>query len=159
MRPANVSKDAEESERSTTVLRLINGHTGIPTPADRLGISATVERFNDAMKGAKDRTQRCRMWRWTTREFRPPVSLKDTITLDLPDEAGAFETVLAREAAKACREASKLWEDYASQENLPEPVSPLLVVQVPTKPSAAEIKKLLDTIYDEWKELRPRSTL
>ena len=37
------------------------------------------------------------------------------ITLDLPDETGAFDTVLAREAAKACQEASQLWEAYASR--------------------------------------------
>jgi type III restriction enzyme len=152
MRPANVSKDAEESERSTTVLRLINGHNGTPPLPIVWGISATVQRFNDAMKGAKDRTTLPNV---VVDNARVQASglLKDTITLDLPDEAGAFETVLAREAAKACREVSKLWEDYTAQEKLPEPVRPLLVVQVPNKPSAAEITALLGTIYDEWKEL------
>jgi type III restriction enzyme len=152
MRPANVSKDADESERSTTVLRLINGHNGAPSLPIVWGISATVERFNDAMEGAKDRFTLPNVVVDNTRVQESGL-LKDTITLDLPDEAGAFETVLAREAAKACREASKLWEDYAVREKLAEPVRPLLVVQVANKPSAAAIKKLLDTIYDEWKEL------
>jgi len=152
MRRANVSTDAEEQDRSTTVLRLINGDNGTPPAPIVLGISATVERFNEAMKGAKDRTTLPNV---TVDNGAVQASglLKDTITLDLPDEAGSFETVLAREAAKACREASKLWEEYAAGENLPEPVRPLLVMQVPNKPSAAEIKKLLDTIYDEWKSL------
>lgn len=152
MRPANTSKDAEERERSTTVLRLINGHDGTPPVPIVWGISATVERFNDAMKGAKDRITLPNLV-VDNAAVQASGLLKDTITLDLPDEAGAFETVLAREAARACREASELWAAYAAQEKLPEPVRPLLVVQVANRPSAAEIKKLLDTIYDEWKEL------
>jgi hypothetical protein len=152
MRGANGSKASDEQERSTTVLRLINGHNGTPAAPIVWGISATVERFNEAMKGAKDRITLPNV---TVDNAAVQASglLKDTITLDLPDESGAFDTVLAREAAQACREASELWEQYAAQENLPEPVRPLLVVQVPNKPSAAEIKRLLDTIYEEWKEL------
>jgi hypothetical protein len=152
MRPSNVSGDAEDKDRSTTVLRLINGHNGAPPAPIVWGISATVERFNDAMKDAKNRITLPNVVA-NNAAVQASGLLKDTITLDLPDEAGAFETVLAREAGKACREASKLWQDYASQEGLVEAVRPLLVVQVPNKPSAAEIKKLLDTIYDEWKEL------
>lgn len=152
MRPTNGGKDADEHDRSTTVLRLINGHNGTPPAPIVLGISATVERFNEAMKGAKDRVTLPNVL-VDNAAVQASGLLKDTITLDLPDEAGAFETVLAREAAKACRQASKLWQDYAAQENLPEPVRPLLVVQVPNKPSAAQIRTLLDTIYDEWKEL------
>jgi len=154
MRPGNVSKDKEEVDRSTTVLRLINGHNGTPAAPIVWGISATVERFNDAMQGAKERITLPNV---TVDNVAVQASglLKDTITLDLPDEVGTFDTVLAREAAKACRESSSLWEQYAAKENLPEPVRPLLVVQVPNKPSAADIKRLLDTIYDEWKELSP----
>lgn len=152
MRPSNVSADAEDKDRSTTVLRLINGHNGTPPAPIVWGISATVERFNDAMKDAKERITLPNVV-VDNAAVQASGLLKDTITLDLPDEAGAFETVLAREAAKACREASDLWEDYAEQEGLADAVRPLLVVQVPNKPSAAQIQKLLDTIYDEWKEL------
>lgn len=152
MRATNVGKDTEEHDRSTTVLRLINGQNGTPAAPIVWGISATVERFNEAMKGAKDRITLPNVV-VDNAAVQASGLLKDTITLDLPDEAGALETVLAREAAKACREASELWEQYAAQESLPEPVSPLLVVQVPNKPSAAAITSLLDTIHDEWNEL------
>jgi type III restriction enzyme len=156
MRPGNVSKDSEETDRSTTVLRLINGHNGTPAAPIVWGISATVERFNDAMQGAKDRIKLPNV-AVDNAAVQASGLLKDTITLDLPDEVGTFDTVLAREAAKACRESSALWEQYAEQENLPEPVRSLLVVQVPNKPTAADIKRLLDTIYDEWKELSPNA--
>ena len=36
-----------------------------------------------------------------------------------------------------------------------EAVRPLLVVQVPNKPPMGRMVDLLDTIYDEWKELSP----
>jgi type III restriction enzyme len=154
MGSGSLMNDAEQRDRSTTVLRLINGHNGTPAAPIVWGISATVERFSEAMKGAKDRITLPNVV-VDNAAVQASGLLKDTITLDLPDEAGAFETVLAREAARACREASELWERYAAREDLPEPVRPLLVVQVPNKPSAAEIKKLLDTIYNEWKELPP----
>lgn len=156
MRPANMSKDADERDRSTTVLRLINGSNGTSPAPIVWGISATVERFNEAMKGADERITLPNVV-VDNSAVQASGLLKDTISLDLPGEAGAFETVLAREAAKACREVSLLWERYAAQENLPEPVRPLLVVQVPNKPSASELKALLDTIHDEWKELEPGS--
>ena len=152
MRPGNVSKDMEEQDRSSTVLRLINGHNGTPPAPIVLGISATVGRFNEAMKDAKGRTTLPNVV-VDNAAVQASGLLKDTITLDLPNETGAFATVLAREAAAACRDASKLWQEYAEQEDLAEAVRPLLVVQVPNKPSATEIKALLDTIYDEWNEL------
>lgn len=157
MRPSNVSRDTEERDRSSTVLRLINGHDGMPPAPIVWGISATVERFNDAMRDVKGRTT-LPIVAVDNTAVQASGLLKDTITLDLPDEAGSFATVLAREAAKACREASQLWQDYAEQEGRADAVKPLLVVQVPNKPSAAEIKALLDTIYDEWKEL-PRDAV
>ena len=152
MRPANVSKKADESDRSSTVLRLVNGNNGAPAAPIVWGISATVERFNEAMKDADDRTTLPNVV-VDNAAVQASGLLKDTITLDLPDEKGSFATVLAREAAKACREATQLWQGYAEQEALPEAVRPLLVVQVPNKPSGAEIKALLDTIYDEWEDL------
>lgn len=79
--------------------------------------------------------------------------LKDIIILDLPAETGSFAMTLARDAAKAVREASRLWHDYAQQENMAEPVRPLLVVQVPNKPSVSEVAALLDAIYDAWPDL------
>jgi type III restriction enzyme len=151
-RGMRAGKAPDELDRSTTVLRLINGHNGTPAAPIVWGISATVERFNEAMSGAEGRTTLPNVV-VDNAAVQASGLLKDTIALDLPDEAGNFDTVLAREAAKACRESSKLWEAYAVQENLPEPVRPLLVVQVPNKPSAAEIKRLLDTIYAEWADL------
>jgi hypothetical protein len=146
------SKDADEEERSTTVLRLINGHNGIPAAPIVWGISATVERFTEAMREA---TERFTLPNVLVDNAAVQASglLKGTITLDLPGEAGSFATVLAREAATASREASDLWLAYAEREQMPDPVYPLLVVQVPNKPSVGEITALLDAIYEGWSGL------
>jgi type III restriction enzyme len=149
---------ADETDRSSTVLRLINGHNGNPAVPIVVGISATIERFNQAMAKAKAKAK--------DRIMLPQVSvdnaavqasglLKDTITLDLPTEAGSFTTVLAREAGRAISDASVLWLDYAEREDMTEPVCPLLVVQVPNKPSASELAGLLDAIYEAWPDLPP----
>src|SRR6185295_7583740 len=99
----------ENGEKSTIVKRLINGDKGVPGIPVVWGISATVERFNKAMDGAQGHST------------LPPVTvdparvqdsglLKDTIVLDIPDEAtGDFDTVLVRRAADKLRECTEEW--------------------------------------------------
>lgn len=153
MRPQSKAASAEDEEaRSTTVLRLINGHNGIPAAPIVWGISATVERFSEAMKGAKKRSTLPNV-EVDNEKVQASGLLKDTIALDLPKQAGAYETVLARAAAKATREMSELWDSYADQEAMPSAVQPLLVLQVPNKPAKSQIVDLLDAIYEAWPEL------
>ena len=144
----------ERKERATIVQRLINGHNGVPPVPIVWGISATVERFEDAMKSAQGRT------------VYPPVVvdparvqesglLKDDIRLEFPTESGQFDTVLLARAARKVREATALWRDYAEREGLAEPVVPLLVVQVPNKPSAELLISAFSTVKEAWPELEP----
>lgn len=143
---------AAQNEKSTLVKRLINGERGVPGVPVVWGISATVERFNTAMQGAVGRST------------LPPVSvdnrrvqdsglLKDTIALDIPDEAGNLDTVLARRAADKLRESSEAWTQYARQQETAEPVVPLMVLQVEDKPTPASIANRLDAIFNQWPEL------
>jgi type III restriction enzyme len=143
---------AAQNEKSTLVKRLINGERGVPGIPVVWGISATVERFNTAMQGAVGRST------------LPPVSvdsrrvqdsglLKDSIALDIPDEAGNFDTVLAKRAADKLRESSEAWAQYARQQDTIEPVVPLLVMQVEDKPTPASIAHRLDAIFGQWPEL------
>lgn len=150
MRSSN--KASDEKTRSTVVQRLINGHDGIPPVPIVWGISATVQRFLKAMQVAQDRI------------MYPPVAvdphdvqesglLKDVITLDFPDEKGAFETTFLRSSIREMREASRLWAEYANQEDLPDPVLPLMVLQVPNKPKDSELVEWLDVIREAWPDL------
>lgn len=143
----------ENREKSTIVRRLINGERGVPGIPVVWGISATVDRFNKAMDGAHNRST------------LPPVTvdtalvqesglLKDTIVLDIPDEAGVFDTVLVRRATDKLRECTKEWADYARRQQTGETVLPLMVLQVPNTPSHNDIGRTLDTIFQQWPELQ-----
>lgn len=137
--------------RPTIVQRLVNGHDDVPPAPIVWGISATIARFDAAMKAAKAEG----------RTLFPNVQvdpvkvqqsglLKDTICLDFPDEDGDFETTLLRIAARDTRDAARLWTEYAEMDGLPEPVVPLLVVQVPNTPKDADLIRFIDTIYEAW---------
>lgn len=142
----------ENREKSTIVKRLINGEKGVPGIPVVWGISATVERFDRAMEGARGRST------------LPAVTvdpvlvqnsglLKDTIVLDIPEEAGDFDTVLVRRATDKLRESTAGWAAYAAQQNSGTPVLPLMVLQVPNTPSHNDIGRTLETIFQQWPEL------
>jgi type III restriction enzyme len=144
---------SDRAERSTIVTRLINGVNGDPAVPIVWGISATVERFNEAMARAEGRTS------------YPPVSvdsrrvqesglLKDDIRLGFPVTAGDFSTVLLRQATRKAREATALWRQYAADEgDASELVVPLLVVQVPNTPTDELLLSAFNAVKEEWPEL------
>lgn len=147
----------QNREKSTIVKRLINGECDVPGIPVVLGISATVERFNKAMEVAKGRTT------------LPPVTvdatlvqesglLKDTIALDIPDEeTGDFDSVLVRRAAEKLRSSTEEWVTYTKQQDSGEAVHPLMVLQVPNKPNHNDIARALQTIFQQWPEVKETS--
>ena len=140
-------------EKSTIVKRLINGDKGVPGIPVVWGISATVDRFTKAMDGVKGRDTLSPV---TVDSERVQASglLKDTIALDIPDEAtGDFDTVLVRRGADKLRECTKQWTAYAAQQENSETVQPLMVLQVPNTPNHNEIGRALETIFQQWPEL------
>lgn len=143
----------ENREKSTIVRRLINGERGVPGIPVVWGISATAERFNRAMEGAHNRDT-LRPVTVDTALVQESGLLKDTIVLDIPDEAGDFDTVLVRRATDKLRECTKEWADYARQQQTGETVLPLMVLQVPNTPSHNDIGRTLDTIFQQWPELQ-----
>ena len=145
----------DRAEKATIVQRLVNGANGVPPVPIVWGISATVERFDVAMAKAENRTS------------HPPVVvdpervqesglLKDDIRLDFPVEAGRFDTVLLARATRKAKRATELWRAYAQREGATaEAVVPLLVVQVPNKPSDQLLLSACATIRETWPELEP----
>ena len=145
----------DRTEKATIVQRLINGANGVPPVPIVWGISATIDRFNDAMQNAENRTT------------YPPVTvaparvqesglLKDDIRLEFPAETGRFDRVLLGRATRKAKEATELWSAYAEREGASaDAVVPLLVVQVPNKPSDTLLLSALNTIRVNWSELEP----
>jgi type III restriction enzyme len=139
-------------EKTTIVKRLINGSgsvSGIPVV---WGISATVERFNAAMADMQSRATLPNVL-VDPAKVQASGLLKDTIILDVPKEAGQFDTVLVRRGTDKLKEISAAWASYAQQQGDANTVLPLMVLQVPNAPDPNEIGKALDTIFAQWPDL------
>lgn len=138
--------------KPTIVKQLINGTGSIPGIPVVWGISATVQRFNDAMSGMQGRDTLSNVV-VDSKKVQESGLLKDTINLDVPDETGDFSTVLLRRATSKLREISKAWNEYSKEQDDADVVLPLMVLQVPNSPDPNEIGTWLDTIFEEWPEL------
>lgn len=139
-------------EKTTIVKRLINGSGQVPGIPVVWGISATVERFNAAMT---DMTGRATLPNVVVDSAKVQASglLKDTIILDVPKEAGQFDTVLVRRGTDKLKEISSAWEAYGQQQDDAGTVLPLMVLQVPNAPDHNDIGRALDTIFTQWPDL------
>lgn len=82
----STGKKAKEA-RSTIVKRLINGNGTVPPMPIVWGISATIERFNAAMSIAEGRSTLPDVT-VDASQVQESGLLKDTVVLDIPDEAG-----------------------------------------------------------------------
>lgn len=144
------------NERTTLVKRLINGERGVPGIPVVLGISATAERFNQAMAGARGRVT-LESVEVDPERVRESGLLKDTLLLDIPDEGGQFETQLLKRGTEQLRQATEEWARYAASQGDGEEVVPLMVVQVPNTPGEAEVAAWLRTVFEAWPQLRADS--
>lgn len=143
---------AAQNAKATIVLRLINGAHGVPGIPVVWGISATVERFNKAMDGAQGRGTLPNVV-VDAQKVQESGLLKDTIILDIPDEAGKFDTVIVRRATDKLKESTLAWAEYAKQQDDSQAVVPLMVLQVPNSPDPKDIGRALETIFQQWPDL------
>lgn len=147
------------SDKPTIVRRLVNGTKRRPPMPIVWGISATIAHFETAMKEAEATSQRRTL---------PPVAVdpvrvqesglvKDTLVIDIPDEAGNFDSVLVRRAARKLKDSTERWAEYSRSQGMPETVQPLLVLQTPNTPDPDDVGIALDTIFAEYPDLRASS--
>ena len=143
----------DRAENATIVQRIINGANGIPPVPIVWGISATVQRFNEAMARAEGRTTYPSVVVDPVRVQESGL-LKDDIRLDFPTEAGQFNTVLLARATQKLKEATERWRAYSKQQDVSaDTVVPLMVVQVPNTPSDELLLLAFTTIQETWPEL------
>ena len=140
------------SGTKTIVQSLINGADPVPGIPIVWGISATVQRFNDAVKGMKGHNSLVNV-EVDSKKVQESGLLKDTINLDVPDESGDFATLLLRRGTEKLKEISDAWTEYARKQGDGSDVVPLMVLQVPNSPDHNEIGTWLDLIFDTWPEL------
>ena len=141
------------NDKSTIVKRLINGSGSVPAVPVVWGISATVERFDKAMAEAKGRSTLPEV-KVDAAKVQDSGLLKDTINLDIPEKTGQFDTVLVRRATDKIKASSEAWAEYANQQEDADIVEPLMVLQVPNKPNPDDIGQALDTIFQQWPDLK-----
>jgi hypothetical protein len=139
-------------EKTTIVKRLINGSGSVPGIPVVWGISATVERFNAAVSDMQGRATLPNVV-VDSAKVQASGLLKDTIILDVPADAGQFDTVLVRRGTDKLKEISATWEAYGQQQDDADTVLPLMVLQVPNAPDHNDIGAALDTIYAQWPDL------
>ena len=138
--------------RPTIVRNLINGNGSVPGIPIVWGISATAQRFNQAIEGMQGHDT-LRAVQVDSQKVQDSGLIKDTIDLDVPTEVGDFATALLKRGTLKLRDISKAWADYAEQQEEPQAVQPLMVLQVPNNPDANEIASWLDVVFDAWPEL------
>ena len=146
-------------DKPTIVRRLVNGTTVRPAIPIVWGISATIQHFETAMKEAEAARNRRALPSVIVDAGRVQESglVKDTLVLDIPDEAGNFDSVLVRRAARKLKDSTERWSEYAHSQGLVETVQPLLVLQTPNTPDPEDVGVALDTIFAEYPDLHASS--
>lgn len=141
--------------RNTIASQLITGEPGrnVPPAPVVLGISATPERFNQAVTGAGRLLHPIEV---DVEEVRKSGLIKDLISLSFPAESQPGDATLVEQAVEDLREFDEKWSDYTTSRELA-PVRPVLVVQVPAGVSDSDLRGLLDTIHGAWEGLDPRA--
>jgi type III restriction enzyme len=138
------------SDKATLVRRLVQGHSGYPPIPIVWGISATIERFETAMKEADASKDRRSLPAIMVDPNRVQESglVKDVVSLNIPNEAGNFDSTLVKLAAQKLAASTERWAAYSKEQGLTETVVPLLVLQTPNTPDPADIGRALDTIAE-----------
>ena len=109
---------SKQGEKTTIVKRLINGMGNVPGIPVVWGISATVERFNDAIADMQGRATLPNVV-VDSAKVQASGLLKDTIILDVPSETGQFDTVLVRRGIDKLKEIIKRFELRLSNPKIP----------------------------------------
>ncbi len=144
------------SDRPTIVRRLVNGTPARPPIPVVLGISATIEHFEIAMQEAEATRNRRALPSVLVHPWLVQESglVKDALILDIPNEAGTFDSVLVRRAARKLKDSTERWSTYTESQGLLESVQPLLILQTPNTPDPDDVGVALDAIFDEYPDLR-----
>jgi len=146
-------------DKPTIVRRLVNGQSGVPPMPVVWGISATMARFEQAMKDAEVSEARRSLDKVIVDSVAVQESglLKDTIVLDIPAESGMFDTVLLARATRKIIDSTAAWAEYAGTQAADGtkvmPVVPLMVLQLPNTPETAMVTRALNLIFEKWPDL------
>ena len=142
------SKDDE-----TIYAQIIDGEDGNSPVPVVVGISATPQRFLNAMANRRNRIS------------IPPVTvspadvqasglLKDDIILRAPIKSTAASHIYLSDACAALKDSTSRWAGWCALNHVDPPVEPLMVVQVPDKVSDSALDQLTRDIRSLLQDLK-----
>lgn len=145
----NTTKD---SVNRTIYSKVVDGQKGINPPAPMvIGISATPERFNNAMKDRIDRDTKAPV-KVSVTDVRKSGLIKDTIELRSPKQESNSNRADLKQACLRLSESTKLWKDYCTDNQI-SVIIPLLVIQVEDRISDKSLDDLCHSITKSLPEL------
>ena len=140
-------KGTSDSANKTIYSIIIDGQDGINKPMPCvIGVSATPERFKNAMDGRKNRI----MFPGVdvpVSSVRASGLIKDTIELRTPKKSADTKHQDLTQACVKLAEASKGWKDYCVGNDVYPIVIPLMVVQVEDKVTNDTLTSLCEQIH------------
>lgn len=160
---AHEGMKVQSGDEQTIVQKIINGNGANPPMPIAWGISATVRRFDEAMASATGFSKEPNVV-IDPKRVQESGLLKNTLTLDIPDEDGDFSTTMVRDATLDFVQVCEQWENYCAGQGI-DPVLPLLVVQIPNKAAGQKdtekgrldedslIHLVLETVRKNWPEM------
>ena len=138
-----------ESVNKTIYSTIIDGQEGANPPMPCVvGISATPERFDAAMKGRRNRDIKAGVV-VPPEDVRSSGLIKDIIELRTPANADNEKSDLESDLLIACErmvELDGMWNTYCAENSICPPVTPLMVVQVEDKVSKDMLSRLCGKI-------------
>lgn len=139
----------------TITARLMDGADGKFPPAPVvLGISATPQRFSDAIAKAGQRTFDPVVV--NPEDVRDSGLIKDKLRIKHPTQSQPSDSTLIELAVKDLQNFDALWRTYSEEQSEPL-VKPAMVIQVKAKVSERELADLLDTLKGAWGALDGKS--
>lgn len=139
--------------RSTIAARLISGDpaAGIPATPVVLGISATPDRFENAVRASGRGLFPVAV---DVEAVRESGLIKDLVGINFPKETQPGDITLLEQAVDDVLEYGERWAEYADEHDTAD-VRPVLVVQVPPGISDNQLGVYVSTITDAWDGVLP----
>ena len=143
----NKKDTTSESDNKTIYAKVIDGQLGKNPPMPVvIGISATPERFENAMKGRKNRKKLYHV-DVPVSEVKDSGLIKETIELRTPKTAADTKRQDLNQACLRFAYASKIWKKYCTENNIFPVIVPLMVIQVEDKVSVDTLNDICNQIH------------
>ncbi|MBQ3267136.1 MAG: DEAD/DEAH box helicase family protein, partial [Atopobiaceae bacterium] len=155
-RGLGVNASDDEGTRASIYANLIDGFEGRSPMPVVVGISATPQRFENAMTQRKNRALQPSV-EVSPKDVQESGLLKDTIELRVPEEDDAVEHQYLDMACDRLLAAEKAWKTYCDEEGIVPAVAPLMVVQVADNTGDGSLKSLCDQIVRKLPHLDTRT--